>query len=245
MHDLVGRLRGLIAPVAIAHAYFDGAAAGSGGAVGPSTTTPPASGGSAAGTSVPPATGASSGTAGDSADPPKDGPVDLGALRKELAEARREAAGYRTKLSGYEEAETKARQAQMSEQEKLQAQIAELQKGITERDERLKAQDLRDAVHREATRLGFADPDDAMRLLEAGSIEYAEDGRPKNLGHLLGELARAKPYLKASFTQAPDLGQGNRGTAPGTLTRSDLAKMTQAQVMALPPAEIDAALARG
>lgn len=199
----------------------------------PTPTTPPAA---APANSAAPAT---------PADPPQDPASRMAALEKELGEARREAAASRTKLKGFEDAEAKARADQMTEVEKLQSQIAELQKGLTDRDDRIKAMDLRSAVQRVAAKLGFADPEDALALLPSGAVEFTEDGRPKNLEHLLGEVIRAKPYLRASYSQMPDAGQGNRGVAPGTLTRADLARMTEAQVMALPPAEVDAALARG
>lgn len=235
MSDHLRRLLALrMAPVRTAHAWFDGEA-GAGGAAPP----PAGDGGS-------PATGAAGVAAGEGEPPAGEGGTpDLATALKELREARREAASFRTKLKSYEDADQAAKQAQMTESEKLQAQIADLTKGIAERDERLKAQDLRAAVQRAAAKHGFADPEDAMALLPAGSIEYTEDGKPRNLDHLLGEIIRSKPYLKASYTQPPDLGQGGRGAAPGTLTRSELAKMSVEQVMALPPAEVDAAMARG
>lgn len=170
--------------------------------------------------------------------------LDASAIQKELREARAEAARSRTALKRYEDAEKAAKDAQMGEVEKLQARIAELEREKTGLSDQLKATDLKSAVQRAASKLGFADPDDAMRLLDPAEIEYSDDGRPRNLDHLLGDLVRTKPYLKSSFTQPPDLGQGDRGTSPGTLTRAALEKMTEAQVMALPPAEVDAALAR-
>lgn len=221
------RLTARFAPVRTAHAWFDGDAPGGAPAPPPADATPPAA---------------------DPVEAPKadakDTTPDLAAIQKELREARREAASFRTELKRYQDAEAQSKQAAMSETEKLQAQLAELTRGVEERDARIKAMDLRAAVNRSASKLGFADPEDALSLLDASAIEYAEDGKPRNLDHLLGDLIRAKPYLKASYNQPADMYQGSRGAAPGTLTREQLARMTTEQIMALPPAEVDAAMSR-
>lgn len=206
-----------LAPARTAHAWFDGE---------------PGAGGGTAVADPPPAAGGSTPPAGDT--PPTDTPSvpDVATLQKELTAARKEAAAFRTKLKHFEDKDAAAKQAQMSEAEKLQAQLADLQRAVEERDQRLKEADLRDAVKGSANRLGFADPADALAMLDRDAIEYSDDGRPRNLDHLLGEILRSKPYLKASFTQPPDLGQGARGKAGVPLTRDAIAKMTPAEINA-------------
>jgi hypothetical protein len=76
----------------------------------------------------------------------------------------------------------------------------------------------------EAARLGFADPDDAMRLLDRATLEFEDDGSPRNVGTQLAALAKSKPYLLnirpvGSFDTG--LG-GGRQSAPRTYTRAEL-----------------------
>lgn len=240
MRDTLRALRAIhLAPARTAHAWFEGA----GGASGGTATAPPPAAGTAAGD--PPAGAAAT----PPADPPADlsqapGGPDLTTLQKELRDARKEAAAFRTKLKQYEDTDAAAKQAQMSEAERLQAQLAELQRGIEERDRRLKEADLRDAVKGAATRLGFADPADALAMLDRDAIEYTDDGRPRNLDHVLGEIIRSKPYLKASFTATPDLGQGNRGAGTAPLTREAIARMSSAEINARWP-EVQAVMQKG
>ena len=54
---------------------------------------------------------------------------------------------------------------------------------------------IRSEIRVQAAGLGFADPDDAWRFIDADAIETDEDGEPKNARKLLEDLLKAKPYL--------------------------------------------------
>lgn len=112
----------------------------------------------------------------------------LDAERKARSEAEKRAKAAEAALE-------EIRAAQMSESEKRDAELEVLRKAqsdwMTERSEMV----LSSMVERHAARLGFTDPADALAMLDRTAIKAGEDGRPENVEHLLGELAKAKPYL--------------------------------------------------
>lgn len=72
-----------------------------------------------------------------------------------------------------------------------------------------------------ATRLGFADPGDAVALLErSGLLKRSDDGTPTNVEEALTKLLEQKPYLRASAVARPpgSAEGGTRGAAaqPGS-----------------------------
>lgn len=229
----------LLAPRRVAHAWFEGDAGASGGTAtatppAPATGTPPPAGGTA-----PAGDGGSGASDGGIGEPP----LSLDEAQKLINELRKEQAKTRTRLKAYEEAEDTAKKAAMSETEKLQARIRELEQAQTAATEREKRTALRVAVVTQAAKAGFADPEDAMRMLDADAVEWTEDGsRPKNVESLLNAILRSKPYLKSTTQLPPDMGQGNRGT--GGLTLADVKRMTPEQIIAR-QAEVDEALRRG
>lgn len=204
-----------LAPARTAHAWFDGAPGASGGAAvaDPAPADPPAAG-------DPPA------------DPPKAGAPDISTIQKELAEARREAAKHRTDLKRFQDAEEARQTASLSEVDRLKKELADSKAAAETAAAQAKAGRLSGASLAAAARLGFADPEDAQRFLDADKVDWSDDGAPTNVQALLEAVLNAKPYLKASFTQPPDLGQGARGRAGIPLTRDAIAKMTPAEINA-------------
>jgi hypothetical protein len=120
---------------------------------------------------------------------------DPAAVEAELKEARKEAAQYRTKLR---EAETKLgtiEQAQMTDADKAAARLKELEGMVAQQADALRLASLRSEVTRQARALNIVDDDAALKLLDTAAIEYAEDGKPKNVAALLQALVKEKPYL--------------------------------------------------
>ena len=132
--------------------------------------------------------------------------IDAGSLQRELAEARREAAKYRTDLR-------KVTDAQLSESERLQRRVTELE---TER-EAISVRDheraIRLAALEAAAKLGFRDPDLAVRLVDPSAVEVSDDGSPKNVERLLADVLTRSPYLARPGASA-DFGGGVRGSGP-------------------------------
>jgi hypothetical protein len=132
--------------------------------------------------------------------------VDVAVLQRELAEARREAAKHRTDLR-------KVTDAQLSESERLQRRVTELEaerEAIATRD---RERAIRLAALEAAARLGFRDPDLAVRLVDPASVETKDDGTPRNVERLLAEVLARSPYLGRPGASA-DFGGGQRGTGP-------------------------------
>lgn len=200
-----------LAPARTAHAWFDGEpGAGSGTAV----------------ADPPPATGAGTPPAGD---PP---PADTPPPDKELHALRTKAGRLERELEALRKADEDRKNADLSEVEKLRKELTEKNAAIEAAAAQAKAGRLAGASLAAAARLGFADPEDAQRFLDADAIEWDDNGAPKNVQALLEAVLKAKPYLKASFTQPPDLGQGSRGRAGVPLTREAITKMTPAEINA-------------
>ena len=136
-------------------------------------------------------------------------------LERELQEARRDAATNRTKARQLEQAQEQARQQGMTEAERLTARQTALETENRELLTRLRDQALTSAAVAAATKLGFRNPELAVRLLDRTAVEWADDGQPKGVEAQLREMAKADSYLLKNGTGAGDYGGGNRGAAPG------------------------------
>jgi hypothetical protein len=132
--------------------------------------------------------------------------LDPAALQRELAEARREAARYRTDLR-------KVTDAQLTESERLQRRVTELEAERAESAARDRERAIRLAALEAAAKLGFRDPDLAVRLVDPAAVEVSDDGTPKNVERLLTDVLTRSPYLARPGTSA-DFGGGVRGSAP-------------------------------
>lgn len=220
MRDHLRRLSALhLAPVRTAHAWFDGDA-GTGAAVADLMASGIADATAKAQqrTAEPPA--------GD--QPPADTPPtdrELHALRTKAGRLERE-------LEALRKADEDRKNADLSEVDRLKKELAARDAAIEAAATQAKAGRLAGASLAAAARLGFADPEDAQRFLDADAVEWDDSGAPKNVQALLEAVLKAKPYLKASFTQTPDLGQGNRGGSSIPLTRDAIAKMSPGEINA-------------
>lgn len=99
-------------------------------------------------------------------------------------------------------------ESQLSEREKLEKQLRDYQQRITEAEaqaaeqKRLAQQTLiRSAVVSEAARLGFANPEDAYRLLD-NPPSIGEDGKPAGVTEAVAALAQGRPYLLRTNNQS-------------------------------------------
>jgi hypothetical protein len=179
-------------------------------------TTTSASGAQAAPGSQP-QVGASQAQAADAQSSQADGAdnasgtEDVAALRHELEEARQDAARYRKKAGLLESEKKAAEDAKLPEQERLQRRLADLERQASSHEQERRDWQVREAVTRSASKLGYADPVDAFALLDRSALEFADDGTPKNTDRLLADLLRAKPYLAGGTRPMGSFDGGVRG----------------------------------
>jgi hypothetical protein len=143
---------------------------------------------------------------------------------EEAKKLRSEANSLRRRLKDFEDKAKADEDAKLSEQERSSKRIADLEGLLARRDSDLKERTIRSATVVEAARLGFADPDDALRLLDPTALEFDDDGNPKNVASELAALAKSKPYLLTTRPAGSfDTGLGGgRSAGPATYTREQL-----------------------
>jgi hypothetical protein len=170
--------------------------------------TPPQDGSPAPGTRPPtpppPATGEQGESLGD-------------AGKKALDDERKARRDADTRAKKAEDELKKLQDAGKTEAEKKDLRLAELEREQATWQQQRQELVLSRAVERQAAKLGFIDPEDALALIlgNRSAIEYEADGvTPKNVDVLLAALAKAKPHLIAKARQA-DFGGGDRGKSPG------------------------------
>lgn len=127
-------------------------------------------------------------------EPTADG-LTLDAIQAELKRVRREAASYRTKLREAETAQAEKKKGELSDLERLQVELNETKQALAETQRLAQERLVRHAVVTAAARAGFNDPDDAMRLVDQGTLEVREDGGIDGVEAAIQAIAKAKPYL--------------------------------------------------
>lgn len=98
--------------------------------------------------------------------------------------------------------------AEKTELQKAQERAEAAEKRATESEARIRETQTRAAVLVQASQLDAVDPDAVYALLDKGSVEYGDDGRPSNVEDVVKALLKAKPYLVK--------GEGGSQGVPGT-----------------------------
>ncbi len=159
-----------------------------------------------------------------------------------IEQLRKENALARVKAKELDDLKAKLEADKLSETEKLQKQIAD---AVKERDSALAqatALKVETAIQLRASQLGFADPDDASKLLDRSKV--ADDA--SNIDALLKDLLEKKPHLKAQGSRASGSSSGgatNPGRAAsahtGAISAEFVRNITREQYRALTPAQKD------
>lgn len=150
---------------------------------------------------------------------PAGGIDDLESAKAALAQARREAAARRREAQELAARLKAIEDAQLSETERLRREAEELRARAQEAERRML--DARILVA--ASRLGFADPEDALALADRSAI--GEDGA--GIEDALKAVLKAKPYLRAQAREAAPQAVGNPQGGAGS--RLDQAKAERAR----------------
>lgn len=101
----------------------------------------------------------------------------------------------RKKLQAFEAAEDARKKAAMTELERAKTEAQESSAKLTATQAELNVIKLRTAVEREAVKLGYADPEDAYKLLDTSALVLDDKGVVEGLSEALKNLAKTKPYL--------------------------------------------------
>ena len=105
-------------------------------------------------------------------------------------------------------------ESQKTESQKLNEKIATLEREASDKDRQLRDRLTRYEIVRHASRLGFADPEDAYRMIDSDALTFADDGVPTNTEAKLAELLEAKPYLRAAHARVLGSADGGIRSAP-------------------------------
>lgn len=133
--------------------------------------------------------------------------------QKDRKDANAEAANMRKRLRELEAAEEERKKATMSEAERNAADLKAAQERISALEADRQALRVTSAIVSAATAAGIRDPQDAVALIDAAAIKFAEDGTPTNIDALVKALAAAKPYLTTAGASSP--ANAGRGMQPG------------------------------
>lgn len=98
------------------------------------------------------------------------------------------------RLKELEDAEAERTRAQLSKEELLTKDLEAAQSKAAGMESELKTLHIQQAVEREATKLRFADPEDAMKMIDLSKLTLT-DGKITGVKEALEELAKTKPYL--------------------------------------------------
>lgn len=129
---------------------------------------------------------------------------DIDVLLKEVKSLRQEAASWRTKLRKAEEAEEQRKRSEMTELEALKADLEAERQARAQAETQRTQQLLRTQVISAAAKMGYNDPEDAVRMLDQTALELDDKGQIGGLERELKALLAAKPYLaKQSGTISP------------------------------------------
>lgn len=211
-------------------------------------------GGSAPQAGKDPQAQAAAATAGQDPDPKGKGEpegtssgtedTDPKALKAQVDEARREAAASRTRATKAEKELEDLKAAQLTDEQKREQRLADLERKDLDHTREKQELTLRYEIAIEAGRAGV-DPRLAIKLVDTASVEWDENGGPKNLGKVLEELVKEYPQLKPGpeITQTAT-GAPARQNGGAKLTREAVRQMTSDEINARWP-EVEAVLSEG
>lgn len=152
-------------------------------------------------------------------------------LRSEANSLRQRLRNAEARAKEFDDFKAQQETAKLTETERWQKQATELQSKYDSDTVALTERIVRYEVERQAAKLGIIDPDAAAQLIDWDTLEYDEDGTPKNADTLLKDLLKSKPYLAGKIAQtaggATNPGRASANTAQ--LSWDIITKMTPEQ----------------
>ena len=136
---------------------------------------------------------------------PEELKAKLEETQAQLKRVNAESAERRKKLEGFEAEKEALKQKGLSETEKLQAEIKAGREETKALKENLQAQRVRAAIWSETVNLGFANPDDAIALLDLSEVTET-DGKVTGFEKSLKALAESGRLPMADQKKGDGLG---------------------------------------
>lgn len=142
--------------------------------------------------------------------------AEVEGARAQLSKVNAESAGRRKQLEAFEAEKKKLEDEKLSEAEKLQAQITAVKAEHETLAKQLKAERVRTALLSEATKLGFASPEDAIALADLSAIEISADGKVTGFEKSLKALAESGRLAMKDAKRSDGLGTPPSGGKPAS-----------------------------
>jgi len=114
------------------------------------------------------------------------------AVKDRLARERKKYADY-NELKSKADKLSELEQAQLSDKERLEQQLSDITKTLDTVKESARQKTVESAIIREASKLNFNDPGDAVALIS--SVEFDENGNPVGIEEAVKQLAEQRKYL--------------------------------------------------
>ena len=131
--------------------------------------------------------------------------AELERVNRALVMAKSEAGDSRKQLEKIEAEKAEKDKAALSEIEKLQVEVKAGRQETSDLKAKLNAADVRTAIITEATKLGFASPEDAMALIDLSAVETT-DGKVTGFEKSLKALAESGRLAMADQKRSDSLG---------------------------------------
>ncbi len=155
----------------------------------------------------------------------------LAGLKSALVKERETNKGVKPQLARLQElekAEEKRKTESQSELEKAQAATTAAKAEAAQAKADLQAERINSAIIAEATRMHFADPDDAVQFVKTSDLEISAEGKITNIKEVIASLAKAKPYLVGESVASNGT---NINAGEGTKSRN-AAQVVQSSIVA-------------
>lgn len=167
-----------------------------------------------------------------------DAQKEIESLKAALKKANAESASHRHKAKELDDLKAQVEAEKLSEKEKLEKKLADVQKAHDDAVRQAQEYKINSEVRIQAAQLGFADPNDAIRLLDLSQIDYDESGTPTNVHALLKDLLKTKAYLAGKAGAAQQTSGG--ATNPSRSQTQSVGEITDAYIANLTPQAFNA-----
>lgn len=143
--------------------------------------------------------------------------AELERTRAALKAANKEAAERRKKLEEIESTEAKRKESELTEVQRAAKRAEEAEASLKQTKERYRTNAIRNEIKLYAQNAGFVDTNDAIALVDMGSVDFDEaNDKVTGAKEAIDALAKAKPHLLKAPERpaAPNINSTGGGPRP-------------------------------